>query len=134
MKNHPLLWICLFALFFSCNDEPVENNLRSAFDCELNLDSDFIGICINGVEAAMANETLRYASKASAIFDEITWSINSGNLEIIEVETTVEEDYILSIAIITFAQDFDGGSISVVATDTFNNIAQIPDYQIQKIN
>ncbi|TCK67381.1 hypothetical protein DFQ05_1155 [Winogradskyella wandonensis] len=129
------LKLIILVLFISCSKDSIDNNINNAFDCQLDSDPDFIGICINGSTLANANETLIYASKSSSNFSEIIWEIQSGNMEIIAVENSFDGDLPKSLATIQFNSDFTGGSIKVVAnSENSNNFAEISDFIIEVTN
>lgn len=105
MKYYLLLWIFVSLFLASCSNESPDINQNSVFDCFLE-DDEFIGVCLNGSTIASPNETLRYASKATSNFDDISWTIENGGIEILDVEIEVTPDYILSIATLYFQQNF----------------------------
>jgi hypothetical protein len=135
MKNQTI-FLFLFALVtltISCtkNDdsEPTVENLRNFTDCELNTDPEFNGICLNGSNTASQNEVLTFASKSSAVYSEILWTVESGNIEILEVENSVENGINKSIATLKFNFNFSGGEIKVISTNNNGEFAGI-DYTI----
>jgi hypothetical protein len=120
--------------FLSCSSDESEltANPKSVTDCELTITPDFFGICLDGAESALPNEIITYASKFTSTNSEILWTIASGNMEIINIETSITTDGLRkSIVTIQFNSNFSGGSINVKGLD--NNgveFAEITGYPI----
>lgn len=130
-KQYQLFTLILLLFITSCSKESIENDFRNAFDCEFENNTNFIGICLNGSETAFKNETLTYASKATANFTEIQWEVVSGDIEIVTIDNTLDDDLPKSIATIQFNSNFNGGTIKVTAIDNnSNSIAEVSNYTI----
>ncbi|MBC2844510.1 hypothetical protein [Winogradskyella flava] len=137
MNKHLPLIVQIFILFFvsSCSDESVDEDIKNVFDCEFEDNAEFVGICLNGSTRASPGDELKYASKTTANFSEIIWEIESGSMEILDIENSIEDDNYKSIATIHFKEDFTGGSLKVLAIDiNSNNFAEITDYVIELQN
>ncbi|WP_299113389.1 hypothetical protein [uncultured Winogradskyella sp.] len=131
MKKINLLFLALFSLILSCTKDSIDENFKNAFDCEFDSNPNFIGICLNGSTLALKNEVLTYASKSTSNFSEISWEIESGNMEILNIDASVENGVNKSIATIQFNSDFNGGSIRVFTIDSNSNaFAEISNYAI----
>ncbi|OUR94264.1 hypothetical protein A9Q87_01050 [Flavobacteriales bacterium 34_180_T64] len=126
-QNLVLILLVLITFSISCTNEEeniTENPLNLA-DCELNQSSDplisQVAICLNGADFALPNDTITYVSKfdatSSATDLEILWTIVSGHMEILSIETSIEDGLRKSIAIIQFNSDFSGGQINVKGID-----------------
>ncbi|OZV66398.1 hypothetical protein [Winogradskyella aurantia] len=120
----------------SCNSDEseIQINPKSVTDCSLNSDPNFTGICLDGATSVLINETITYASKATANFTEIQWTINSGNIEIQSIENSIDDGMLKSIATIKFNSDFDGGSLNVKAINDNGELAEIQNYTIELEN
>jgi len=135
MKNVTLYAILmLFGLLItSCSsnddDEIAIENLKNVTDCSLsfsaNANEDFVGICLDGTPFALPNETITFASKATPNFSEIVWTVESGSMEILNIENSIEDDEepgrLKTIATIKFNSDFSGG---VIRTDAANDAGE----------
>jgi hypothetical protein len=136
MKNQTIyLLLFLFIAFtISCSNdndtEPEIENLKSVTDCGLSTDPQFKGICLDGATSVLPNEVITYASKSTANFSEILWTIESGNMEILSIENSVVDGFNKSIATIKFNSNFIGGSLKVRAINDSDELAEISDYQI----
>ncbi len=131
MKNlliYPILMIAVF--IFSCsNDDSIEaivNDSKSVTDCDLSItDNTLVAICVDGTDFASPNEIITFASKLSPGSNEVSdteflWSILNGNMEILNVENSIDGDFAKSIVTIKFNSEFSGGKIRVEAE---NNLA-----------
>jgi hypothetical protein len=121
MKTVIKFFIVLILLpLISCdNDEStVNNNSQNVTDCAINSDSGYIGICLDGSSIVSQNDLLTYASTSSSNFTEIIWTIESGNIEIIDIENSIENGYNKSIATLQFNYDFSGGIIKVTTLNS----------------
>jgi len=81
-------------------EETLDFNTKSAFDCEFEDNPNFIGICLNGSTNANPNDKLVFACKATANLTEISWEIQTGNMSIISIETSLDNDLPKSLATI----------------------------------
>jgi hypothetical protein len=132
MKTFYFTFLSLLLLTISCTkDETLDYNPKSVFDCEFDDNPNFIGICLNGSTNASPNESLVFASKATSNFTEISWEIQTGNMSIVSIETSLANDLPKSLATIQFNSDFNGGTLKVIATnDTDSNFSEISNYTI----
>lgn len=129
------LKIFIILLVASCTKDSINENTKNVFDCELGENSDFIGICLKGAEFVNPDEELKYASKSNSIFSEIQWEIESGNIEILNIDNSIQGDFYKSIATIKFNADFTGGSLNVKAIDSNGNyFAEVTNYVIELQN
>lgn len=128
IQNTYLLLLLSILLTVSCSnddDAGTVENLKNVTDCSLSYSANpneyLVGICLNGTNSAKPNETITFASKATANFSEIIWTIESGSMEIINVanstENIVEVGRIKTIATIKFNSDFSGGIITAEAVN-----------------
>lgn len=133
MKNlaHHFLKLFILVAVLSCSEEQIDSNFKNVFDCQLDSDINFIGVCLNGATAANPNETIIYASKATANFSEIQWEIESGDIEILDIDSSIDNNLPKSIVTLQFNSNFSGGSIKVTAIDAnSNSVAEISNYTI----
>ena len=89
---------------------------------------------MDGAIAVLPNEVLTYASKSTANFSEMLWTIESGNIEIVSIENSVVDGFNKSIATLKFYSDFTGGSLKVKAVNTSGELAEISNYPIELEN
>ena len=122
-----ILTVLMIFTFISCSkDESViDINSRNATDCGLNNDPEFIGICADGSASALQNEVLTYASKSSPNFSEILWIIESGNIEVVNIENSSIDGFNKSIATVKFNLDFSGGIIKVKTRNESGEFAEM---------
>jgi hypothetical protein len=121
MKLTFKILICLSILLVSCtNDENTEVtpiNPKSVTNCELTIEPDtLVSICANGTDFASRNEIITFAStfyskNDSASDTEFLWSIESGSMEIMNIENSNDELIAKSIVTIKFNSDFSGNGI-----------------------
>lgn len=135
MKNKHLTQLFTFILLiltFSCSKEDSNNSdIINVFDCQLDDDINFIGVCLNGPTSSNPNEKNTYTSKASANFSEIRWEIESGSMQILNIENSFDNNLPKSVANIQFNSDFTGGSIKVISIQNgSDNSAEISNYRI----
>lgn len=135
MKNQiahiALLMSLLLVSSCSNNDdtEPIFNNSKNVTDCSLSYSANpneyFIGVCVDGTNSALPNEVITFASKATPNFTEIVWTIESGSMELINIENSVENDIELgrlkSIATVQFNSNFTGG---ILRANAINDIGE----------
>jgi hypothetical protein len=136
MKN---LFKHLFLLLFivSCTnndnfDEPLALSPKSVTDCDLTTDPTAVGLCIDGAKFALPNEIITYAAKFTSANCEFLWTIDSGDMEILNIEESIENGQKKSIATIKFNRDFIGsGKFTVRADESGNmNMAEM-DYTVE---
>ncbi len=140
MRNQTvyLLLIALLGFTVSCstddNGESIVENIKNVTDCGLSTDPQFIGLCMDGAESAIPNEVITYASKSTLNFSEISWIVESGSIEILNVENSITEGANKSIATIKFKSDFSGGSLKVRTFNDEGEFSEILNYQIELEN
>ncbi|MDF4202762.1 hypothetical protein PXD56_07340 [Maribacter sp. SA7] len=119
-----LLLVAITAFQFSCssddNDNEASLNPKSFTSCDLG---DFTPtstkICFNGADFALPNETITFATEFNARVATITWTIESGNIEIINIDESATGSTLKSIATIKFNSDFNGDAVlKVTAKDS----------------
>ncbi len=135
MKNlliYPILMIVVF--IFSCSNDnsiepivdstdPIINDSQSVTDCELPVTAT-VGICVDGTDFASPNEIITFASKLipasnEASNNQFLWSIVDGNMEILDIENSIDGVFAKSVVTIKFNSDFSGGRIKVNAQNDF---------------
>lgn len=135
MKNQTnyLILLLFFLLTSSCSNnddtEIIVENSKNVTDCSLSYSANpneyVVGVCLDGTNLAIPNETVTFASKATPNFSEIVWTIESGNMEIINVENSIENDVesgrLKTIATIKFNSDFYGG---ILRADAVNDVGE----------
>ncbi len=134
MRRVLRVFICITLLgAISCESDAseIEINSKSVTDCSLNSSPEVTGICLDGAKAVLSDETLTYASKATSNFTEIVWTIESGSIEILDIENSMDNGLLKSIATIKFDTDFSGGSLRVNAINNNGELAEISNYQIE---
>ncbi len=122
--------------------EPTVENLKNVTDCALNYSADdnnyYIGICLDGTNSALPGETITFASKATANFSEIIWTVEEGNIDIINVENSMENSVeigrLRTVATLRFDADFSGGSIKAEAINNDGEYASITHFIAQEID
>ena len=108
MKNQIsyLFNFLLIVLTISCSnngDSTVENE-QNVSNCEINIkENTALLICIDGNDLALPNEIIEYEATFYSRNDNpsnanFSWTIESGNMEILNVENSTENsnDYIVS--------------------------------------
>jgi hypothetical protein len=134
MKNLLKTIIVLMLLtIISCESDETEINInpKSVTDCGLPTDPQFEGLCLDGATSVLPNEVITYASKYTTNYSEILWTIESGSIEILNIENSIVDGVNKSIVTIKFNFDFSGGSLKVKAFDIRGSSAEISDYQIE---
>ena len=114
-----LALICL--INFSCTEDNdsdiIENNLEELARCELLLTPDTLNsICVDGAKLAAPGEIISLTSSFFSRLDdpndtEFIWTIASGNMEVLEIETAVEDTIATSVAVIRVDSDFTGNAV-----------------------
>lgn len=115
-KSIKLLLLVAIATFqFSCSsddDNDASLNPKSVTTCNLG---DFsptgIKVCLNGADFALPNETITFAAEYNARVALFTWTIETGSMEIINIEESATGSTSKSIATIRFNSDFDGDAV-----------------------
>ena len=133
MKNRTfyLLLIVLVTLTTSCSNnddsEPIIENLKNVSDCGITIEPDtLVSICIDGTDLALPNETITFASTFYSKNDnpsdtQFLWTIEYGNMEILNVENSIDGPIAKSIATIKFNSDYIGNGI--IGINAENNSA-----------
>ncbi len=123
MKNLTIyLLLLLFVTFtISCssdNDiEPTIENLKNVTDCELPIKpSTAIAICVDGTDFALPDETIKFVTTFYSRNDNPTntkflWTIESGNMEVLNLENSIDGLIAKSIATIKFNSDYSGNGV-----------------------
>ncbi|GAA5029186.1 hypothetical protein GCM10011506_17280 [Marivirga lumbricoides] len=129
MKKLLLTPLFLAILLVSCTDEDqsaefVPINSNNTLNCELEIDSTtLVAICLDGIDSAGANEVIIFASSFYSANDdpstcEFLWNIESGRMQILNVEKAIEGKIAKSIATIQFNEDFSGNGL--IEVDAIN--------------
>ena len=110
-----LLLIAIATFQFSCSsddDNDASLNPKSVTTCNLG---DFsptgVKVCLNGTDYALPNETITFAAEYNARVAYFTWTIESGSMEIINIEDSATGTTSKSIATIKFNSDFNGDAV-----------------------
>lgn len=110
-------------LTFSCDNEAqinqeeiqISNEFEGATDCYLSLTG--VGICLDGPKTVIPGETYTYTFKISStqngnnINEVVNWTVEYGEMEILDIKTTLTANFTTSIATIKFRSDFNRGLI-----------------------
>ncbi|WP_040247677.1 hypothetical protein [Psychroserpens mesophilus] len=133
MKLTFKILICLSLLLVSCtndeNTEVIPVNPKSVTNCELTIEPDtLVSICANGTDFALRNEIITFAStfyskNDSPADSEFFWTIESGNMEIINIENSHDGFMAKSIVTVKFNFDFSGNGIIQVHASSGNSEA-----------
>ena len=118
------LLLFLFATFTtSCSkDDALIENFEGATDCSLLPGG---GVCIEGPRDVIPGKTYTYAFKIAKqeggpnVNKVVHWTVESGQIEIIETITTNRFEATTSVATIKFGDDFDTGKLLVIS-DRYN--------------
>ncbi|MGB5819849.1 MAG: hypothetical protein WBG90_10225 [Saonia sp.] len=123
MKKQPIYLLLFVFLSFtsSCSNdddtEPTNENLKNVTTCELTIRPDTqVSICIDGTDFASPDEIITFASTFFSKNDipsnaQFLWNIESGSMEIMNVENTVDGLIAKSIATIQFKSDYLGNGV-----------------------
>lgn len=133
--NLLLLMSVLLTTSCSNNDdtEITVVNLKNVTDCSLSFSEDdneyVVGICLDGTNSALPDETITFASKATPNFTDIIWTVESGSMEIMNVDNSIENSVevgrIKTIATIKFNSNFSGGSLRAEAVNNSGENASL---------
>jgi hypothetical protein len=132
-----LLVVCITFTTSCSNDndtEPTIENPKSVTDYGLMTNPEFKGMCLDSATSVSLNEVMTCASKSTANFSEILWTIESGSIEILNIENSFVDGFNKSIATIKFNSDFSGGSLKVIASSAKGESAGIYNYRIELEN
>ena len=144
MKNQIsyLFNFLLIVLTISCsnNDDSTVENEQNVSNCEINIkENTALLICIDGNDLALPNEIIEYEATFYSRNDNpsnanFSWTIESGNMEILNVENSTENsnDYIVSksFATIRFKSDYVGNGLISVNAENTTGIASY-DYPVE---
>ena len=123
MKNQFTSFLIFILIFLSCtsNDDMPENqaiNPISVTDCgELIIELDTtVGICVDGTDFALPDEIITFTSTFYSRGDSpssshFLWTIESGSMEILNVENRFDNLTAKSIATIQFNSDYSGNGL-----------------------
>tara|TARA_B110000967_G_C18887317_1_gene564903 strand:+ start:2399 stop:2842 length:444 start_codon:yes stop_codon:yes gene_type:complete len=123
MKNQTIyLLLFVFAtLTLSCSNdddtEPAIENLKNVTDCEITIEPNtLVSICIDGTEFALPNEIITFASafyskNVNPTETQFLWTVESGNMEILNVENSIDGQIAKSISTIKFDSDYLGNGV-----------------------
>jgi len=115
-----LFLIITFTMSCSKDDDPIEQaaiNAKSVTDCEISLDPEpFVSVCVDGTDSALPNEIITFASTLycknfNPTATKFLWTIQSGSMEILNTEKTVDYPFAKSIATIKFNADYSGNGL-----------------------
>ncbi|MEZ4802661.1 MAG: hypothetical protein R2797_07780 [Gelidibacter sp.] len=120
MKNSKVYVLCLVcvALIVSCSKteetEPIISNSKDVTDCGITIEPNLgVSICLDGTDVASPNETIKFAASfylrnSTPYNSGFIWTIDSGNMEIVDIEHSMDGLIRKSVATIKFHEDFDG--------------------------
>ena len=120
-KPISLLLLAVLAIFqLSCSSNDDNNdaslNPKSVTDCgELTVSPTGVQVCMTGAEFALPNETITYAAEYNSNIARFTWTIISGDMEIIDIEYSATDGISKSIATVKFNGN---GVIKMLAEDS----------------
>ncbi|WP_318312228.1 hypothetical protein [Flagellimonas crocea] len=116
-----LLLIVFVTIIISCskNDDSDLSitNLKSVTDCDITIQPEtLVSICVDGTDSALPDEVIKfvttfYSKTDNASTSKISWTIESGNMEILDIENSIDGLLAKSIATIKFNSDFSGNGI-----------------------
>ncbi|QWX84598.1 hypothetical protein H0I23_02830 [Cellulophaga sp. HaHaR_3_176] len=128
MKNKFIYSALLLVLLnFSCsNDDSPEieaTNENSVTNCDLTIKPETaVAICVDGADFALPDEILTFASTFysrgdTASNSTFVWTIESGSLEVLSIENSVDGQIAKSVATIKFNSDYSGNGVVKVDAD-----------------
>ena len=135
MKNRiPYLLLFVFVtLTTSCSNddvtEPAIENLKNVTDCGITIEPDtLVSICVDGTDFALPEETITFASTFYSKNDNpsntvFSWNIESGNMEILNVENSTDGLIAKSIVTIKFNSNFSGNGLVNVNAENITGSA-----------
>jgi hypothetical protein len=113
--------LVLVVIATSCSNdddtEPTIGNLKDVTDCEIAIETNTLAsICVDGTDFALPNEIIKfvttfYSKNDNPIDTEFIWTIESGNMEILNIENSTNGLIAKSIALIKFNTDFSGNGV-----------------------
>ena len=115
-KSIKLLLLVAIATFqFSCSsddDNEASLNPKSFTSCDIgDFSPTSTKMCFNGADFALPNETITFAAEFNARVATFTWTIESGSIEIINIEESATDSTLKSIATFKFNSDFNGDAV-----------------------
>ncbi len=123
MKNRSIyLLLIVFVTFLtSCSNnddtEATVENLKNITDCEITIESGTLtSICVDGTDFALPDETIKfvttfYSKNDNPANTEFSWTIESGNMEVMNVENSIDGLIAKSIATIKFNSNYSGNGV-----------------------
>ncbi|WP_405397326.1 hypothetical protein [Maribacter sp. Asnod2-G09] len=127
-KSIKLLLLVAIATFqFSCSsddDNEASLNQKSFTSCDIgDFSPTSTKMCFNGADFALPNETITFAAEFNARVATFTWTIESGSIEIINIEESATDSTLKSIATFKFNSDFNGDAVfKVKAKDSKGSV------------
>ena len=127
-KSIKLLLLVAIATFqFSCSsddDNEASLNPKSFTSCDIgDFSPTSTKMCFNGADFALPNETITFAAEFNARVATFTWTIESGSIEIINIEESATDSTLKSIATFKFNSDFNGDAVfKVKAKDSKGSV------------
>ncbi|WP_298756722.1 hypothetical protein [uncultured Psychroserpens sp.] len=124
-----LLVVYVMALSSCSNNDDIEpeiENLKNVTDCNITIEPDLlVAICIDGTDVALPDEIITFVSTFYSKIDiaantQFMWDIESGNMEILTIENSVEGSIAKSIATIRFDANYSGSGIIGVTAENDN--------------
>lgn len=116
--------IFLMGSVLSCSEEsePEISNisLKSVTTCEVEILPDLlVSWCMDGTNIASPNETITFVASLYSVNDNpidsvFTWEVESGDMEVINVDSQIDGEIARSIATIQFNSGFIGEGVLLV--------------------
>lgn len=129
-KTIYLLLVISTTLAMSCSRsddaDPIIENTKSVSDCGIEIeDNTSVSICLNGTDSALPNEIITFASTFYSKNDNpsntlFLWTIESGNIEILNIENSIYGEIAKSIVTIKFNADYTGNAIIAINAENIN--------------
>jgi hypothetical protein len=130
--------LVFFFLCLSCKEEDIQ--IEEVLDCNLRTGPGVWSMCLAGPEVVAPGGTCDYIFKISKrtdgenINEVVNWSVESGEMEIVDIETEVKADFTASIATLKFQNNFTYGVIKASSDrykvdsspDSSNSIIKYP--------
>jgi len=122
MKNHAIytLLLMFITLMTSCSKDDTNltsENLKNVTDCGLTIEPDTLNsICVDGTNLALPDEIITFASSFFSKNDnpnetQFSWIIESGDMEVLNVENSIDNLIAKSVATIKFNSNYSGNGI-----------------------
>ena len=139
-KMTKFIQIITLILFVSCSTDSNETNdisenaaknPKSVSDCDQTAsNSENNSLCLNGADFVQPSEVINYAFKTNSTDCSITWSVETGDFEILNIENNISGEFTISIATLKFDTSFSGGSVKAYS---YRNDTQSAGYIIKGI-